>query len=439
MSFLKKLGQVATNTANAITTKTTELKQVYEKESLSGLLDRAEKNLTDLTDSTNEYLGNLKRVNEKVIHDTAKNANSTFDAILKSTFAVSKETVMFIGKDLKDQALKIYKAWEDIEVANEFSTELNLLYKATAVLSPEDLMAYCGAERDGAIYTMNNIQVEVYGEIWMDVKEQDKQHKGSLGLLQHIVVNSTEEKMTDEFLLRNCLSVMYKIPEVATEYNRLYAQHLLENPDLTPLNTPFDVREPMAQESAEGEATTNSTGELVSKVKESATQYIKSGKEAVVNLANKYKADNTKDEAAVDTAFLEQPQVQSAGEVVEEAVQDFKKLCEEKTATVLQTEDPEVVRLRNELEKAYAKLQQLQAEPQVAPVAEKVKPAAKKAATKKTVKAEAVADEVKPAAKKAARKAATTKAVAEKTVEKPAAKKATTHKKAKPEVDKTEK
>lgn len=431
MSFLKKLGQVATNTANAITTKTNELKQVYEKESLSGLLDRAEKNLTDLTDSTNEYLGNLKRVNEKVIHDTAKNANSTFDAILKSTFAVSKETVMFIGRDLKDQALKIYKAWEDIEVANEFSPELNLLYKATSVLSPEDLMAYCGAARDGAIYTMNNIQVEVYGEIWMDVKEQDKQHKGSLGLLQHIVVNSTDEKMSDEFLLRNCLSVMYKIPEVANEYNRLYAQYLLENPDVTPLTSPFEVREPIAQEPSE-EKITNSTGELVSKVKESATQYIKSGKEAVVNLANKYKVDNTKDESVVDNVFPEHAQVKTDAEVVEDAVQDFKKLREEKTATVVQAEDPEVVRLRNELQEAYAKLQQLQSEKQVAPVLEKTKPAAKK-----IVKTEA-ADEAKPAAKKPARKTtAKTKPATDEA--KPATKKATTRKKAQPEVDKTEK
>lgn len=435
MSFLKKLGQVATNTANAITTKTNELKQVYEKESLSGLLDRAEKNLTDFTDSTNEYLGNLKRVNEKVIHDTAKNANSTLDAILKSTFAVSKETVMFIGRDLKDQALKIYKAWEDIEVANEFSPELNLLYKATSVLSPEDLMAYCGANRDGAIYTMNNIQVEVYGEIWMDVKEQDKQHKGSLGLLQHVVVNSTDEKMSDEFLLRNCLSVMYKIPEVANEYSRLYAQYLLENPDVTPLASPFDVREPVAQEDGEVEKATNSTDELVSKVKESATKYIKNGKEAVVNLANKYKAENIKDESAVGTDSPEQPQVQTDGEVVEEPVQDFKKLREEKTATVVQAEDSEVVRLRNELQQAYAKLQQLQAEPQVAPVAEKTKPATKKATAKKVVKTEAVADEAKPAVKKPVRKT-TTKT---ETAEKPAAKKATSRKKAQSEVDKTEK
>lgn len=415
MNFMKKLSQVATETANAINNKTNELKAVYEKDKWSGLLDVAEKNISSMADSTNEYMGNLKRINEKVIHETAKDANSSFEAIWKSTFAVSKTTLTFIGSDLKVQALKMYKAWEDLEVEKKFSPELSLLFKATNVLMPEDLMRYCGATRDGAIYTMNGIQVEIYGEIWLAVNDIEKQRKGSLPLLQYIVVSSTQENMSDDFLLRNCLSVMYKIPEVKEAYDALYRDYLLNNPDVTPLDTPFEERVTPVAEISETEG--EEKGELLNKIKDNASSYLTSGKDALNSIVSKYKSTQV---------------TKSSNATVDDAVQDFKSFTEG-NQSVLQSESPEIIRLREELKQAHAKIAAVQSGTlDVQNVQEKVevvesqeivqKPVApKKTPVKKTVTADGT--KPKPAAKKAVAKKATVetepvKKVVKKTVNK---------------------
>lgn len=394
MSFLKKMGKVVSNTATKITETKNNLAQAYEKDSWVGLMDIAEKKIDDFNVVTNAYIDNLKTVNEKVIHETAKNSNSSFEAIWRSTFAVSKETFTFIGKDLKDQAVKMYKAWEEIEVERNFSPELNLLFLASSAINPEELMKYCGATRDGAIFTINNVQVEIYGEIWLDLTAPDKRFNGSLSLLQHIILHATEENLSDEVLLRNCLSIMYKLPEVKERYNALYAEYLANNPSITPLASPFDEREAEPVESSEDSATNEekaqdkplispdlkaSGAELFNKIKDGTSDYLQKGKE----LVSKYSKPKTEDVAqgSEQENVSEKPPVET---------------------TTSSIDLPDLAKIQKEVEK----LEKLKAEIEAAKQeqeAVKVKPA------RKTTKAKDLG-EVKA---KPARKTATAKDVGE--------------------------
>lgn len=416
MSFFKKLGQVAADTANVIQKKSTELKTVYEKEKFSGLMSVAEKNLETLSVATSDYLDNLKKVNETVIHETAKNANSSFEAIWRSTFAVSKETLTFVSRDLKNQALKLYKAWEDVEVEKVTTPELKMLYDATKVVNPSTLMTFCGATKEGAVYTINNIQVDIYGEVWISPNAPDKQNLGSMSLLQYIIVNSTEENLTDELLLRQCLSMMYKIAMVRQEYDRLYADYLAANPEITPLATPFDEREVQAKAPEAAEAgETDATATVVETVKVGAKQALEKGIKGVEVLSQKVKevsSQATKDIKDAWTPKEKSPSEDAQGDTVNAQAQESVVTVNEKEQAL----ENEVQKLRQQLAEANAKA--AQAPVQVAVPEAKPTEIAKPATKRATPKAKTETVVKKPATKRAAPK----KTVAT-TEDKPAVKK----------------